>query len=255
MLIIREKQLEKLRGIPRTSFENSLIRHFFQLYPFECTSLGCDQIRKAVHYGLEQAENHGYYSQREAATYTSLLFILGNKFDQDPQLPWVAEQVDDLSIAAPLARIQRLYRSTIEYMEIIAGAESEHLVRALLRARDYTIESIPRDPVAEYENDFLARLRHLYPQKSDFQGDSLMCAWMQEGIRSAKEYGFTDMRGVFIYIALQFFLGSGFDKDPLYPWAEETLTNPAVTNAVERYSQLYRKAKDYLNKVISSWQT
>jgi hypothetical protein len=49
-----------------------------------------------------------------------------------------------------------------------------------------------------------------------------------------------------------FMLGSGFDRDPLHPWATEVLNDTSISDENERATRLYGEALNHLEQSLSS---
>ena len=180
------------------------LNHFLQLYPDECQSLPQEQLRAAIRYGIQRAAAHDYNTQQQVAYYISLMFILGSDFDKDPQYPWAARQIADKSIPDSLHRIQHAYQSTVTFLNKTVGSDNRFLVKALLRLRAYNLDSVPQTSGARFRDDICALLAGLYPQKYSFQGNTLLQELITRGAESAKSYGITMNKGIFVYITLMF---------------------------------------------------
>jgi hypothetical protein len=48
-------------------------------------------------------------------------------------------------------------------------------------------------------------------------------------------------------VAMRFILGAEFDRDPLLPWASETLNDPSVQDPNDRADRLFTEAVRFLN--------
>ena len=133
MLAIRQAQMEALGAVARRDFENRLTRHFLRVYPRECAEAGGEaQIARFVARSLNRAVARHYDGRKEIGLFVALLFILGEAFDSDPQIPWAARQLDNEKF--PLAtRPEIVFDSTIEYLGETAGEKCENVVRAMLR--------------------------------------------------------------------------------------------------------------------------
>jgi hypothetical protein len=247
--IIRQQQMQALASIPRTAYESLLVKHFFNHYPRECGDAGLPKVRELINLGIDRARSNGYRGQRAAAIYINLMIILGSGFDSDPQIPWAAEQLHDSSISDPVERIQRVFRSTLNYLDATVGPDSGYIVRAMLRLRgcDLTKLDYSRSDFAHFIVDLFGEY---YPEKADYQGPAPNRALALHALSSARAYGLTSRKGQLIFAMNAFMLGSGFDTDPLYPWANEVLIGSEMTDQDTKASRLLEQSLAYLQRSL-----
>jgi hypothetical protein len=65
----------------------------------------------------------------------------------------------------------------------------------------------------------------------------------------AKNYGFSQRGPVRLYLEMMLLLGSDFDTDPQYLWAQESLKGSGDSSQSERAKALYEAAQRYVNAV------
>ena len=251
MLVIRKEQLDVLGSIPQKQFEVSLIRHFFHFYPQDCARVGEGQIGRLVQLSIDRAAGYGYHSRQEVGFYCNLMLMLGVDFDHDPQIPWAVEQANDWTMANPLERIQRLFETSLTYLAEAFGENGGYLARALVRIRDYDLESAPEVKNPQLETGLLSLFEFLCPQKFKVQGVDPTRALIRRGIEDAARYGISGGRGLSVYITLMFMLGAGFDHDPVYPWTGSILNDLSLIDGMEKARQLYRASIAYVNRVLT----
>jgi hypothetical protein len=250
MLVIRQAQMDALGESLKSRFESQLVRHFLSLYPRECKEAGGErQIAKLVSHGVRRAADLDYTNRQEAGLFVALTFILGDSFDADPQLPWAAAQLHDRAIRNPALRMARVYDSALDYLSATAGEDCGHLVRAMLRIRSYDLANVPDSSGEQWVDDFCGVLRRLYPQKFDYQGERANRGLIALGRENAERLRFHSNRSAAVFITLMFMLGSGFDRDLLYPWAQEAFTDSA--QETELGDLLYRLAMAHLENSLS----
>ena len=250
MLVIREAQIGVLRQAALAAIEHRLVEHFLRSYPRECRLAGGrPAVVTLVRAGMAAAEGHGLASEQQAARYIGLMIMLGSAFDQDPQLPWAAALLGDTGFA-PAARIATVYDRALEYLGEIAGEDGELIVRAMLRIRGFDLAGVPRAP-ADQEGELCALLGGLYPQKLAAQGERPTRALIRQAVARAAEHRLVGDAGIAVFVTLAFMLGSGFDQDPLYPWAARALADTTVTDEPARVALLHREAMAYLNDSLS----
>ncbi|MFC1712435.1 hypothetical protein ACFL6S_02135 [Candidatus Poribacteria bacterium] len=248
MLEIRKEQMEVFEQAAVKNFEDRVIEHLEESFPKRCSALGEARVRGIIRYGWEQAKGYGLISERGVCLYVTLIFALGSGFDADPQLPWAAEALKDDNIEDEVARIDEIYDSAEDYFDNVAGDDNEYLDEALRRAREESSYDISEPEVESLENRIAGMLNNLFPEKYEYIGEDCVNGLIQLGIESTKRYDITSERGVAIYIGLMFILGSGFDNDPQFPWAEMILNDEAITDQTERVDGIYAAAVSALEQ-------
>ena len=237
---IRKDQLERLSMLPRRSVERRLGALCFEFHEPECRALGEEQLREVVREGIRRAEAHGFRSERQVAFYLGLMFQLGSGFDQDPQFPWAEDQLDDPSIGDADARIQAVWSAAMHFLDQSGGTENEHLLAALERIRSFDVATAPAASEPDFERNLGDLLRHFHPEKWDRQGEAATARLIKEGLVLVARHGLEDP-GPAVFILCMFVFGSGFDRDPLHPWATDALGDTAGSGA-ERPRRLHEAA-------------
>ena len=250
MLTIRDAQRQVFRREAAARFERRLADHFQRFFPRQCDFLGREQVLAAMHACRGRSEARGFRAQREIGLYVSLMFLLGADFESDPQLPWVAALLAAPAPAQPFTRLTHLYEAASEYLDRVAGEENEHLVRGLARLRAHDLRSFERTDPARLDEELLARLAWLYPQKSAAQGETANRAAIRQGIAVARRHGLEGATGVSLCTGMVFFLGSGFDCDPLVSWAAAVLGDRSLS-ADEKIRRLHGVAMEFLTRALS----
>lgn len=251
MIPIRQDQLEMFRRRARDRFDAELARHFLATYPYECREAGGEAaVLELVRRGVDRAADHGYTAQRQAGLYIGLTFMLGADFDSDPQIPWAGRMLDDASVEDPEDRILRLYAAAVDFLRATAGDGCRHLVRALVRIKGFDLGAVPEPLGDSWEDDLLKRLRAFFPEKYDVQGEEANRELVRQAGALAGELGFEGGRAVTAVGALMFMLGSGFHRDPLYPWAARALAGGGPEP--ERVARLHREALAHLERSLAS---
>ena len=251
MLVIRKEQIRIFQSRAEERLEEELLQHFLRHYPRESRQAGGrEQMRKLVKRGIERAAARGLNTQKLAGLYIALSIMLGAGFEEDPQLPWVADQLSDESLS-PSDRVGYLFRTAIDYLGATAGEESEFIVRAMLRTRAWDPASAPETSGTQWENDVCALFEQLYPQKFGFQGEEPTLAMLRIVPDRAGRYGIRSPKGCAVYALHMFMLGNAFDEDLLYPWAAIALKNPRTADEAERVRLLWNGAMLHLNESLS----
>ena len=111
MLTIRESQLKVLA---KESFERWLVQHVLRHFPQQAQSLDSDLLRTSVREKWARATRY-FSSESGICTFIDLTFLLGDEFDNDPQLPWAREILTKTAIS-DADRRRRLYEKTREHL-------------------------------------------------------------------------------------------------------------------------------------------
>ena len=251
MLVMRDAQMGTFEQAAVHNFENRLLSHLKEFFPRHCEILGDEQVRKVIRLGIERAEQYELFSERDLHLYVGLMFMLGSYFDQDPQLPWAAKILTDENIVYPNDRADQLYDRAMVFLNEAAGKENQYLEIALRKVREFPVSALTRtgeNRDLSFGDYALKSLYALFPEKYEAVGDSAIRQMIRQGYQSARGYGLTGEAGIATYIGLMFMLGSGFDRDPRYPWAEAILTDAVLSDPVRKGEALYQSAMAYLDQ-------
>ena len=251
MLVIREEQMSVLAQAVARNFENRLLEHLQEFFPRQGQILGVEQSRALIRLGIAQAEKYGFETERDVYLYVGLMCMLGSYFDQDPQLPWAAKILTDENIVYPNDRADQLYHRAMVFLNEAAGKENQYLEIALRKMREFPVSALTRtgeNRDLSFGDYALKSLYALFPEKYEAVGDSAIRQMIRQGYQSARGYGLTGEAGIATYIGLMFMLGSGFDRDPRYPWAEAILTDAVLSDPVRKGEALYQSAMAYLDQ-------
>ncbi len=276
MLVIRKSQIDAFEKVAVRRFEEGLLDHLRGFFPQHAAILGETPLQRVVRYGLRRAESRGLGTERAIYLYIALMFMLGSRFDEDPQMPWALQEVEtekatdakpEVSMIATTsaettgeaasekesdapretadARIERVYGQAMAFLDQTVGPDNEFLRQSLSVLRQSQLfEGLPTAP--SFGHRLLLLLQMLAPEKYQVLGEELLRHLVRHGYENAKRHGMTTEYGIMNYVALTFVLGSGFDRDPLYPWAaasELGQTDPAQRGAMLREAALAYLAK------------
>jgi len=251
MLKIRKEQSDELAKIAIKRFEDSMVVHIKEFFPKYFEIMGKPIIRNVIQYGIDRAEDYDFTTERDVSLYISLMIMLGSNFDVDPQLPWAGRILTDESIQDSIARIDRLYDTAMDYLDRVSGLESQYYKRALVNVRDYPFNELSQTGVSNIERKAMSQLQKIWPQKYESIDSLTERLFINSGIEIANNYNFTSERGVGLYIALMFMLGSGFNKDPQFPWAAAVLNDKSTADQATRIDRLYNEAMALLKKCLA----
>lgn len=115
--------------------------------------------------------------------------------------------------------------------------------------RSDQFDAMNRDAVRRFANEMVVRLRDFAPSAARELGDDGLRRFASEGIERAETRGFGLRGPVTLYIELMALFGREFDRDPMLPWASETLDDPDFDDEMERADALHELAIRYLDDV------
>ncbi|MDH5257220.1 MAG: hypothetical protein OEX07_04410 [Gammaproteobacteria bacterium] len=245
MLVVRDAQIDVFSRLPRVRFEDQLITHFTKFYPVEAAELGVDQLKVFTQLAIERAKKYGITSQRDVSYFASIMFSLGSYFDEDPQFIWTGDLLNNKTSRAE--SIDLLFEKTIEYLEDSTGPDSIYLVKAMIRIRGYDMESLCELEGRNIEEVARECLINIYPEKCQLMGDELLNRLIKHGVDKAEERQLYRIKSRIAYITLMFMLGAGFDKDPLYPWANEVIDDQSIVEEDNKTNKLFEVAVQHIN--------
>jgi len=250
MAIIRQGQMDAFREAAVRDFENSVFARLREFFPNHYRIFGDQAIRRAIHYGIGQAERHGFSAQRESYLYITMMLLLGGNFDSDVQLPWVTGILDDRSMLYASTRMDAFAEEALAYFDRIAGQDHVHINRALVRLHGEAQRIVAQFPVPDFEGRMHAELHNLYPQKYEAVRGAGIAALIRAGGELASGNGLSGQHGRAICTVLMFFLGTGFDTDPLEEWVTAILREPA-SDERSKIVRLYRESMLFLEKWLA----
>ncbi len=247
MLKIRKEQMETLDRAAIENFEKGLAAELAQALPKVAGIMGEERFRAKVRIGLARAREHRLVSQNGLRLFTHLTFLLGSAFDKDPQTSWAAEILSDPD-SEEATRVERLHQRSLKHLEEVAGEGGKFVDGVLARLPAEALEGYSQSGLGDFEAYISRRFWLLYPQKCQCIGESALRKLIRDGMASARARGLTTERGVTLYLALAFLLGAGFDEDLQYPFAQEVLKDPALTEPRKKAELLYERALEYLKR-------
>ena len=249
MLIIRDEQITVFQQTALRNFENNMIEHLETFAPNHARSLGKEGVRKVVRLGIKKAETYGLTNTRPVRFYIELMFMLGSFFDIDCQVPWANQILTDPDIMDQSERADVLFDKSMDYVEKVAGPQREHAIASLHHAREQNFNDL-----CKVQGDLvpfmIARLKHNFPEKCRYLGDTPLRNLIKHGRDQAKEYPVSGNAGAAVFTSFMFMSGQGFAQDPLFPWAGETLKDEAITEPMEKLERLYSKGIAYVTQVL-----
>jgi hypothetical protein len=124
----------------------------------------------------------------------------------------------------------------------------------MLAVRREQMDSLQAAAVRAFEDRTYAHLETYFPRHCELLGESQMRLVVRLGRSQAQNYGLTAECCVRSYIEFMCRLGSGFDRDPLLPWAARILDDRDTSGQIERGDRLYDQACDYIDHVALDYR-
>ena len=251
MLTIRKEQVDSLKSIPTTRFQEEMIEHIKEYFPKQYEILGKDKTVNAIQYTLERAKSYKFTTKRNACLYIGLAFMLGSNFDLDPQYPWATNILSDISIYHPVKIIDQLDQAALTFLDQTAGINDENFQLSLLRFKNVLAMEYTESSSGRIGTDILNLFETNYPQKYAIVGAENLKLLIVQGIQSANYYKLHGNRGTTLYIILSYLFGAGCDTDPLFPWISQILNDDKYQIPEQKTDQLNIKAIIYINKLLA----
>ncbi len=253
-MVIRDQQMLALEEYSKRAFENRMIDRLRTYFPKPAEQLGEPQLRLIVQFSEARAEKHALTHERSVALYLDLMMVLGSKFDQDPQIPWAAAILADRSFPTQADRIDLLHSRGWEYgQKISADFESDTgfrsgLIQSIGEIRYKSAEDLSPQTSQQTAQEMFSRLHTLFPAKTQILGEEGVRLHVERAFKTAAGYGISNCRGVWLFSALMFVLGTDFDTDPQFPWASLTLTDKSIADPILRTDRLFAEAREALKR-------
>ena len=223
-----------------------MVQHVHEAFPKHSGFLGESGIQEVVRYGVKQGRACGFTWQGPVTLFIDLTLLLGRSFDVDVQLPWAASILGDVSFPDQLARAERLHAAAIEYLDMVSGPENEFIDAAQRRLTQESLE-IRSGSAESLAQEILTRLQRIWPEKYDHVGSNRLHNLVRLGMSSALRYRLEPGTGALLYTIMMYVLGSGFNRDPLFAWAQRVLEGES-RDQVARVEQLYAEGINYLKQ-------
>lgn len=249
MIVIRNSQINAFQAARRMQFEDEMVAHARMYSPILYRVIGEVQMRIAIHQGIEEARKYSFTRRGPIQLFLEMTILFGSGIANDPQFPWIAEQLNGGTSANQMRRSELLYLGVCSYLKEVHGPNNCLVRQALQRLAD----SNPADIVfPEYaiEEGILRFLRWVHPEKYAYTSEHSLILLIHEAM--AKSVQYTEQRDghhVALMTALMFSFGHACDTDPLYPWIGRTLTRPRSVKS-NSMKVLERQALTWLKAVL-----
>lgn len=252
MLIINDNQINEFKAAALKNFEEVMVGHVKAFFPNHFKSMKEENIRNTIRYGYSRAKSHGFTTERNVCLYLNNMLVLGSNFDTDPLYPWTYKILHENNIQDSKSRIDHLSDTMEKIFGRIRGARYADINKALLYVHQ-NADSLYRRVMESDLDDALSIFNDIYPKKFEVVGAPDLKRLTRLGETKAAEYGITVEWCVLAYVIFMFMIGSGFDKDPQFPWAAESLNNPSITRQEDKINKMYRKCLEDLRTFLSQY--
>lgn len=242
MLTIRREQMDAFEAAAVRDFERRMLAHVKEHLPKHHAVLGEEILRRVIRYGIGRAEAHGFTAESDVCLYITLMLMLGSRFDEDPQLPWAEEILQDKSLSDPEPRIGQLHDRAMDYLDEVEGDEGEFWADALRELHKHPVDDAWLAGTGSFEQKMLAGLRRVWPAKVGSLGEPRVRLLIDRGRQTAERTGLAAERGAAVCIVLMFLLGAGFIEDPQFPWAAGIVNEPGPSGRATRADRLQKEA-------------
>lgn len=250
MIRVHEEQLgalERTLGLER--FEDEMVVHLRGFSPRHSEVIGDDCVRRAIRLGIERARRYDVTNPGLLRFYVELMIMFGSMFDIDPLHPWAGAILRDPDIPNEAVRIDRLYDGMLEYLDAVKDPEDRFPLQAVHNLAQFLGEDIPPAEL-RVEQKALDTLARVYPQRCAYLGESRLVELIRRGPEASARHDMATDRGVVVAVGMMFGLGPGFAEDPLYPWVQATLCDPAIKSPERRAERLQKRTQIYLTRAI-----
>ena len=124
----------------------------------------------------------------------------------------------------------------------------------MLAIRKQQIEVFTEAAAKAFEDRTYRHLQQWFPRHITLLGEDRMRRLIRHGWEKADSYHLTAECCVRSYIEFMCLLGSGFDADPLLPWAVQILRDPSTEDQVVRADRLYDKVWHYIDHIARDYR-
>jgi hypothetical protein len=112
-VIIRSEQIAALAGAARDRFEEKLVAHLHGAFPRRSAQLAAAGIREVIRYGIARAREYDIVRQRDVASYITIMFMFGPKFDSQPSSGPLYAVLRDPRLKGSRARARALHLAAL----------------------------------------------------------------------------------------------------------------------------------------------
>src|SRR4051794_35232442 len=119
----------------------------------------------------------------------------------------------------------------------------------MLIIRNDQMEVFRQLTLRKFEASMVTHLSVFAPVQFKLLGEELIRQIIHLGIKRAKSYSLSKWGPVRLYLELMFMLGSDFDIDSQFPWANKILTEGDQWDQLDRAGRLYEEITYFVEAV------
>jgi len=117
LLKIGSIKINDLSNSPSPKIDQTVSIYLQRIWPEKCQYMGRTVLLRLIPNALRSANNYNITSERGIILYAVLMFTLGSCFDNDPQLPWVSDILNDVSMKDQIMKVDRLYSEFMVFVK------------------------------------------------------------------------------------------------------------------------------------------
>jgi len=246
MLTLRTEQSSAIWSSLVHEIEDRLVAYLRKYAPSHCQYLGESRLRHALRESIAAGQHYGFDTERALFFYVALEVMLGHEFVDDVQYPWARTFVSSGGSSSERAR--GLYDRAMQELDRFGGPDDTEYHGALLRAERLDPASLAAS-AGHDQRSLHALLQRLYPSKCRALGPSKLDGFLIANAASAQHLGLDSPHGRCIHVALAFFMGSGYHRDPHHPWASAAFSGPEGRFEGE-VTTLHQAAREFIRQTV-----
>jgi hypothetical protein len=123
------RRLSQMRfeDLPTTEedFESEIVTHLNRIHPQKCEYIGETAVNTLIQQGNDLAESNAISTVTGAAVLVMLMFFFGHGCLTDPQFPWIAGTLSNISVVNTNEKFERLYLGMTTFLKHELGSSEE----------------------------------------------------------------------------------------------------------------------------------
>lgn len=116
----------------------------------------------------------------------------------------------------------------------------------MFRVRKHLLDTFREEALTDFEDRMITHLRVFSSAHFKILREEEIRGVIQSGMERAAPHGLTSGRSIRYFVDTMFLVGSGFDEDPMLPWARAALTDTFHTHQEERVNLLFSRAREHV---------
>lgn len=126
MFKIDKQQMAAFAESSARGFEERMVQHLEERLPQYCATLATAAgVQTLVQKGIERAAAHGITIEKDVSRFIGVMCVLGEKFDVDPKLPWVAEVLGKENPKSVSEKVDQLCQKASEHLALTSEDSGE----------------------------------------------------------------------------------------------------------------------------------